>query len=336
MVVIGTAKMNAAVILIVAAVMLYFLLTLLGFSPMSIALIFVLSALILYVGYLCSDRLIMAWMGASKSNVPDPLANLVRQYCDERHIPPAPIAVVHKELPDVYVCGASKRKSFIIITSGAMGELSEIEQGEIAIGELASIQPYRTFDMAMISFILTPLSEIYERSLYSRYMGNCLEEYTPLSDHVTFRKATDSDFLQVFRGGVNAFSDTTGFIPLHKLAYLYEKPTAISIIAEYDGEPAGFIVGHIKNGASGIYGHIDAIAVYGQHRGKGIGMGLALTFINVLKECSCWQCCLEVWQHNEVAIKLYEKVGFARRAVFEDYYKKGQHALVMCKNLVKE
>ena len=223
-----------------------------------------------------------------------------------------------------------------MITSGAVSGLSESEQGEIAITELASIQPYRTFDMAMISLILMPLSEMYEQSLSSRYMGNGRKPYTPLNDHVTFRKATDSDFLQIYRGGLNAFCDTTGFIPLHKLAYLYEKPTTVSIIAEYDGVPAGFIIGHVKQGASGIYGHIDAIAVYGQHREQGIGMGLASTFISVLKEYGCWQCCLEVWQHNEVAIKLYEKSGFVRKAVFEDYYKKGQHAIIMCKNMTEQ
>ncbi len=336
MVVLGTAKINVAVILIVTAVMLYIFFMLLGLSPMSIALIIVLLALIILVGYLCSDNLIMALMGASRSNVPAPIEDMVRQYCSERHIPFPPIAIVHKELPDVYVYGASKRKSFIIITSGATGKLSEIEQGEIAISELASIQPYRTFDMAMISLILMPLSGIYERSLSSKYMSKGHKLYTPMNDHVTFRKATDGDFLQIYRGGTNAFCDSTGFIPLHKLAHLYEKPTAISIIAEYDGVPAGFIVGHIKNGASGIYGHIDAIAVYGQYRGKGIGMGLTSTFIDGTKECGCWQCCLEVWQHNDEAIRLYEKAGFVRRAVFEDYYKKGQHAIIMCKNLVNE
>jgi ribosomal protein S18 acetylase RimI-like enzyme len=327
--------MNMAVILIIAAVMLYFILMLLGLSPMLIALIFILCALIIYCVYLCSDRLIMAWMGASKNNVPAPLADVVKKYCDERHIRPPPIAVVQKELPDIYVCGASKRKSFIIITSGAVAGLSESEQGEIAISELAAIQPYRAFDLAMTSFLLTPLSEIYERSLRSRYMGNGHKVYTPLDDHVTLRKVTDSDFLELYRGGTNAFSDSTGFIPLHKLVYLYEKPTAISIIAEYDGKPAGFIIGHVIQGASGIYGHIDAIAVYGPHREKGIGKGLASTFISALKDCGCWHCCLEVWQHNETAIRLYEKTGFVRRTVFEDYYRKGQHAIIMCKNLME-
>ncbi len=331
----GTAKLHMAAILIVAAMMLYFCLMVLGLSSMFIAIIFLLLALVILIGYLCSDMLIMALMGASKSNVPASMADMVRQYCNERHIPLPPIAVVHKELPDIYVCGASKRKSIIIITSGAVSKLSENEQGEIAIGELASIQPYRTFDMAMISLILMPLSKIYERSLISRYMNNGHKSYAPLNDHVTFRKAKDSDFLQIYRGGMNAFCDTTGFIPLHKLTYLYEKPTTISIIAEYDGEPAGFIIGHVKQGGSGIYGHIDAIAVYGQYREKGIGMGLAVTCINALKECSCWQCCLEVWQHNEAAIKLYEKAGFVHRTVFEDYYKKGQHAIIMCKNLME-
>lgn len=336
MVVPGTAKINVAVILIVTAVLLYIFLMFLGLRPMFLVLIFVLLALIILVGYVFSDKLIMALMGASKSNVPAPMADMVRQYCDERHIPLPPIAVVHKELPDIYVCGASKRKSFIIITSGAAGKLSESEQGEIAISELASIQPYRTFDMAMISLVLMPLSDISERSLSSKYMANGHTSYTPLNDHVTFRKATDRDFMQIYRGGTNAFHDTTGFIPLHKLAYLFEKPTVVSIIAEYDGSPVGFIVGHIKNGAIGIYGHIDAIAVYEQYRGKGIGMGLASTFIDAMKGFGCWQCCLEVWQQNDAAILLYEKSGFVRRAVFEDYYKKGQHAIIMCKNLMNE
>lgn len=336
MVAMGTAKINMAAILIVAALALYIIFRYLGLSPMIIAAIFILLILIAYAGYLCSDRLIMAWLGASRNGVPEPLAERVRQYCSEQHIPAPAIAVVRKDLPDLYVCGASKRKSFIIITSGAVAGLSGVEQGDIAIGELASVRPYRAFDLAMTSLVLMPLSDRYERSIRSKYMGNGNRPYAPLDGHVTFRKATDSDFLELYREGTNAFSDSTGFIPLHKLAYLFEKPTAISIIAEYDGNTAGFIVGHVKQGASGVYGRVDAIAVYGQQRGKGIGKGLALTFINTLKEYGCWQCCLEVWQHNETAIVLYEKIGFVRRAVFEDYYRKGQHAIVMCKNLTDE
>ena len=70
----GTAKINVAVVLIMAAIMLYFLLMFLGLGLMSIALIFILLALIIYVVYLCSDKLIMAWMGASKNHVPASLA----------------------------------------------------------------------------------------------------------------------------------------------------------------------------------------------------------------------------------------------------------------------
>jgi ribosomal protein S18 acetylase RimI-like enzyme len=336
MVAIRTAKLNMAAILIVTAVILYIFLMILGLGPIFIVAIFVLLFLIVYGLYLCSDRLIMAYIGASRSGVPGPLADQVRQYCDERHIPAPPIAVVNRKIPDIFVCGVSKRKSLIVITSGAVAGLSGTEQGEIAISELMVIQPYRAFDLAMTSLILMPLAGMDERSLSSRHMTNGHRAYEPLNEHVTFRKAADSDFLGLYREGTNAFSDSTGFIPLHKLAYLFEKPTAISIIAEYDGVPAGFIIGHLKQGASGIYGHVDAIAVYGQQRGKGIGRGLTMTFLDALKECGCWQCCLEVWQHNEPAIKLYEKTGFVRRAVFEDYYRKGQHAIIMCKNLTIE
>lgn len=61
--------------------------------------------------------------------------------------------------------------------------------------------------------------------------------------------------------GVDAFRESTGFISLHGRAYQFTKPTAIHMIAECDGQPVGFIIGHIKQGASGIYCHIDIIAV---------------------------------------------------------------------------
>lgn len=62
-------------------------------------------------------------------------------------------------------------------------------------------------------------------------------------------------------------------------------------------------------------------------------MGLMESFMSALEGYGCLHCCLEVWEHNDRAIKLYEKAGFDKRAVVEDYYKKGQHAQVICKKL---
>jgi ribosomal protein S18 acetylase RimI-like enzyme len=108
------------------------------------------------------------------------------------------------------------------------------------------------------------------------------------------------------------------------------------MIVEYDGKPAGFVIGHIKHGSVGVYGHGDIMAVCKQYRRNGIGRGAMEAFMRALVEHGCQQMCLEVWQQNDIAIKLYVDEGFARRKVIKDFYKKGQNADIMCKKIMAQ
>jgi ribosomal protein S18 acetylase RimI-like enzyme len=333
MVSLSSAKITIICILIAMAIVLLAFFQSAGLGPVFTLIAFLSLAIIVYLLYRVSDRLIIALAGASLGDVPAPIRNEIKRYCDREHMPVPLVAVIGRQLPDVYVDGVGRRKKALLITAGAIGQLKESELCDTAIKELASAHKYRAFDMAAIKLIVTPLGHMNDMSLSQRYMQNGIGSAVHINEHTTIRKVEDKDLLNIYRKGIEAFHEPTEFIPLHRLAYLYRKPVGIHMIAEYDGQPTGFIIGHIKKSPGGIYGHIDIIAVDVRYRGKGIGTELTRSFMRALEGYGCLHCCLEVWEHNEVAIKLYEKAGFAMRAVFNDYYKKGQHAQVMCKKL---
>jgi ribosomal protein S18 acetylase RimI-like enzyme len=334
MVTFSSAKIMIAGILIAMAVAPLAFFWSAGLGPIFIMLAYLSLLIAGYLLYLVSDSLIVALAGASLGGVPAPVRDGIRRYCDREHMPVPLIAVVGGQLLDVYVDGVGRRKKAVLITAGAISQLKESELCDMAIRELASTNKYRAFDMAAIKLIVTPLGHMNDMSLSQRYMQNGIGPAVQINEHVTIRNVVDKDLLGIYRMGVEAFHEPMEFIPLHRLAYLYRNPIGIHMIAEYDGQPAGFIIGHIKEGDGGIYGHIDIIAVDAQHREKGIGMELTRSFMRALEGYGCLHCCLEVWEHNDAAIKLYEKAGFAIRADFNDYYKKGQHAKVMCKKIM--
>jgi ribosomal protein S18 acetylase RimI-like enzyme len=321
-------------LIVISAILLAFFISI-GLNAGVIALVSLSLVTIAYAAYVFSDRLTIALMRGSSHDVPAPVSSAMEQYCDREHIPVPLIAIVHHDLPDVYIDGINNRKKILMITSGAVGQLSESELCDVAIKELAYNNRPKVLDTAALKLITAPLSQMYAVSLKHRHMQNGVKLAGRLNEHIIVRRVEEKDFLRIYRMGVDAFRGSTEFIPLHKLAYRYRKPTTIDMIVEYDGQPAGFIIGHIKQGKGGIYGHIDIVAVDAQYRGKGIGIWLVDFFMRALEEYGCLQCCLEVWQHNDTAIRLYEKAGFAKRALFEDYYSKGQHAEIMCKKLAK-
>ncbi len=78
------------------------------------------------------------------------------------------------------------------------------------------------------------------------------------------------------------------------------------------------------------------MAVLGEHRRAGVGASLLRHFEKSARGAGCRAVTLEVYEHNEPALKLYRSAGYARESCLRDYYARGRHALRMRKTLTRK
>jgi len=85
--------------------------------------------------------------------------------------------------------------------------------------------------------------------------------------------------------------------------------------------------------------HIFNVCVSSEYRGKGFGLQMMEHLLKVAKEKSAKSVFLEVRPSNEVAIQLYNKIGFLEVGIRKDYYpaKKGREdALIFAMDIFLE
>jgi ribosomal-protein-alanine N-acetyltransferase len=121
---------------------------------------------------------------------------------------------------------------------------------------------------------------------------------------------------------------------------LYHRFPETFIVAEGDGQIAGYIMCRIEVGLSSLglgglikKGHVVSVAVVLQHRRRGIGEALVNKAMEAMKLHNAKQCFLEVRTSNEEAIGLYKKLGFEVTRTNHGYYADGEDAYVMTKRL---
>jgi GNAT superfamily N-acetyltransferase len=95
------------------------------------------------------------------------------------------------------------------------------------------------------------------------------------------------------------------------VALFGNKPTAEAVIAELDGEPAGFAL-FFHNfstwlGKPGLY--LEDLFVRESMRGRGIGKALLLQLARVARERGCGRMEWAVLDWNRPAIEFYESLG---------------------------
>lgn len=81
-------------------------------------------------------------------------------------------------------------------------------------------------------------------------------------------------------------------------------------------------------------GHLVNLAVDPAFRRRGIGSTLLQKSLEYLQSLGAKNCELEVRVNNEEAIELYQKFGFAIREIIKNYYRNGDDAYLMAKELV--
>lgn len=128
------------------------------------------------------------------------------------------------------------------------------------------------------------------------------------------------------------------YSPSFFMDHYYENPR-IFIVASADGEVVGYSMCRIEFGVSNLKtafarkGHVISIAVMQEHRGKKIGLALMEASLHRVKTEGASEIYLEVRVSNNTAVELYRKLGFAASQISEGYYRDGESAYVMVKDL---
>jgi len=92
------------------------------------------------------------------------------------------------------------------------------------------------------------------------------------------------------------------------------------LIAELNGEIAGFVIGKTHRKWKSATGHILTIDVSPKYRRKGIGLRLLQEIERIFKDKGVSVCFLESREDNIAALNLYQTFGYREVARLEHYY----------------
>lgn len=118
-----------------------------------------------------------------------------------------------------------------------------------------------------------------------------------------------------------------------QIAYLLQNPEAVSLVAQIDGETAGFIIGLTYSRNKVRTGHVYTIDVAIRHRRKGIGLKLLKELEQIFVQKGVKTCYLEVRTDNLAARKLYRRQGYVETGILRGYYSMGTHGVQLKKKL---
>ncbi len=101
-------------------------------------------------------------------------------------------------------------------------------------------------------------------------------------------------------------------------------------------EGSGKTVGYCLATRDGRFAHLISIAVLREHRRRGVASVLLQQLLEYLARLGVDELWLEVNTGNKEAIELYQKFGFLKMMILENYYSDGTPALRMRLGLNKE
>ena len=107
------------------------------------------------------------------------------------------------------------------------------------------------------------------------------------------------------------------------------QPTRWYLVAEEIGDAGAIVVGYAGLFVLGAQSDVQTIGVAPAAQGSGLGSRLMHRLIGLARERGATQLMLEVRSDNEVAIRLYERLGFERISIRRDYYAAGVDAHIM-------
>ena len=131
--------------------------------------------------------------------------------------------------------------------------------------------------------------------------------------------------------------------PLFFYKQILERYTRAFTLAYQESNPkelVGYIMWRTERGPSAFglkqvkKGHLVSLAVLPEHRRKGVATALMNRSMRVVEDYGIKEYVLEVRVSNMAAINLYENAfGFEKIKIISHYYRDGEDAFYMCKNL---
>jgi len=147
-------------------------------------------------------------------------------------------------------------------------------------------------------------------------------------DEVSIRPAERADLLAVVRIENDSFSQPWPYDAFER--FLGEPGF---LVAQTDGEIAGYVVADVTQQIGRSLGHIKDIAVHADHRGAGVGSALLSRALGVLAARGAETVKLEVRRSNDGAKRLYREFGFEPLRRVSGYYGNDEDAIVMIRKL---
>ncbi|ARS89980.1 ribosomal protein S18-alanine N-acetyltransferase [Natrarchaeobaculum aegyptiacum] len=105
------------------------------------------------------------------------------------------------------------------------------------------------------------------------------------------------------------------------------------LVADRDGQVAGYIVADVSRSLGHRFGHVKDIAVHPDCRGEGVGSVLLARALGVVAGRGADSVKLEVRRSNEGAQRLYRQFGFEPLRVVSGYYHDDEDAIIMIRSL---
>ena len=121
---------------------------------------------------------------------------------------------------------------------------------------------------------------------------------------------------------------------------LYYRFPKTFVVAVTDQKVVGYIMCRMELGFSEIHrfnlvkkGHIVSVAILPKYRRKGLGNAILTQALEGMRGYNVKEGYLEVRVSNQPAIDLYSKLGFSISKTSRHYYKDGEDAYIMVKEI---
>lgn len=147
-------------------------------------------------------------------------------------------------------------------------------------------------------------------------------------EEMSIRPAKRADLLAVVRIENASFSQSW---PYDAFEQFLGEPGFL--VAETDGEIAGYVVADVTQQIGRTLGHVKDVAVHPDHRRSGIASALLSRSLGVLTARGAETVKLEVRRSNDGAKRLYREFGFDPLRRVPNYYGDGEDAIVMIRKL---
>jgi ribosomal-protein-alanine N-acetyltransferase len=130
--------------------------------------------------------------------------------------------------------------------------------------------------------------------------------------------------------------------PYYFYELLYKNYSKAFLVARIDDRIVGYVMCRVEHSFTieGVIpkfyktGHVVSIGILPEYRRRGIGTALMIRAMDALKNYyKCKNVYLEVRVSNNNAINFYRKLGFRIDRTIKGYYRDGEDAYVMIKDL---